>query len=108
MHQVSASMRPTDSPPATRGSKKDCWRVPTGPRVLITILLVTMFALTPARASEPARIEVSLDWSRVSDAVIKRCKLSGLESLLFQGLVDANYALVRDVGPSGIRLSIAE
>ena len=49
---------------------------------------------------------VSVDWSGVSDATIERCDLSGLESLVLQGMVDEGYAVVRSIPPDGIALVI--
>ncbi len=50
--------------------------------------------------------QVSVDWSEVPDAVIARCDLSGLETMVLQGMVDEGYAVVREVPPDGIALTI--
>lgn len=49
---------------------------------------------------------VAVDWSQVPDAVIERCELAGLETVLLQELIEAGYAVVADSGARGISLEI--
>ncbi len=51
------------------------------------VAVLVLLSGTSAAAAD-ARLEVSVDWSGVSDALIKRCDLSGLENLLLQTIVD--------------------
>jgi hypothetical protein len=77
---------------------------------VVSHLIVFFAASLPADvgSAEPAALNVSVDWSRISDDLVGRCKLKGLESLLLQGLVDGGFAVVRDAGSSGIRARLAE
>jgi len=71
---------------------------------------VTVFILLaglPAAAAD-ARLEVSVDWSAVSDQLIDRCDLTGLENLLLQSIVDEGYAVAGEVGNRGIEVEMLE
>lgn len=72
------------------------------------IVLAASTGLSEGSETPAMRTEVSVDWAEVSDTFLLRCHLDGLETLLLQGLVDEGFAVVRNAGPSGIRVRLRE
>jgi hypothetical protein len=72
-----------------------------------SVAVLILLASLPAAAAD-ARLEVSVDWSAVSDELIDRCELSGLENLLLQSIVDEGYAVANEVGNRGIEVEMLE
>jgi hypothetical protein len=60
----------------------------------------------PLSGGADAPTPVELDWSGVSEALVRRCNLTAFESHLMQPLLAAGYALVQRAGADGIRARV--